>query len=120
MATKLNDYEKQALASVALAAVAAVAMIVQAALILPKFNFADFEYAYSSKTLRQPIILGMTALAGIAAIAGILMGLNSAGQNRNKKQQMSWIGFFGNALVITITVVVFIMFWFAKEDIGGK
>lgn len=120
MFAKLNEYEKQALASVALAVVAAGAMVVQAALILPKFNFADFEYAYSSKSLRQPIILGLTALAGIAALAGILMGLNSAGQNRNKKQQMSWIGFFGNAFVITFTVIVFFMFWFAKEDIGTK
>lgn len=120
MAAKLSDYEKQALLSVVLAAAAATALIGQLALILRNFKPGDFEILYSSKGMGLPMIFGCTALAGALGATGFYLGFNSAGQNRNKKQGLSWMGFFLNAAVLTLTLAAFIFFWFAKEEVGAR
>jgi len=120
VAAKLSDYEKQAFLSVVMAGAAAAALLGQLALILRNFRASDFEILYSSKSISFPAILGCTALAAALGATGFYLGFNSAGQNRNKKQGLSWMGFFLNAAVLTLTLAGFVFFWYAKEEVGAR
>jgi hypothetical protein len=51
---------------------------------------------------------------------GFGFGLNSAGQRRNDKQQLSWVGFFTGAIVLALTFVMLSLFFLRGEAIVGK
>lgn len=115
MTQKLNTFEKQAVLSVACAAVAGAAFLAQAVGVLWKFNWSEFEIVMRSGGLRFFGIVGATGVGVLASIAGLSMGWMSAGEKRNKRSQLSWAGFFLNAGLATLTICIFVLFWFGKE-----
>ncbi len=65
--------------------------------------------------IRQPGVFGFTALTLVVAAIGALLGFNSLGQKRNKKQSFSWIGMFAGATIAALAVVFFIAWTSLKE-----
>jgi hypothetical protein len=55
-------------------------------------------------------ILLAAAITILLAATGFGFGLSSAGQRRNDKQQLSWIGFFIGAIVLAMTFVALFVF----------
>ncbi len=115
MAVKTNVYETQATWSVILGAVASLAMLAAAAAVLQKFQLDDFEIVLRAGGGRYYAILGAIGLAGAASLIGSLIGFSSAGHKRNKKSNLSWMGFFVNAVVMTLTLCLFVFFWLTKD-----
>ncbi len=75
----------------------------------------DFVFIYGPNG--KIAVLGAGAITlGLAAI-GFGFGLNSAGQRRNDKQRLSWIGFFVGALVLALTFVALFVFMQRGEAI---
>ena len=50
-----------------------------------------------------------------AGVVGLFIGLNSAGQRRNTRSQLSWLGFFLNAGIIALAVCAVVFFYFARN-----
>lgn len=114
MALKLRAYETQAKLSIGLAIGAAVSMFGTVFLLLRNFDATNFLIAYRSSSMYMPA-LGATILLSLGlATIGFFVGLNSAGQKRNKQSQLSWIGFFLNASVITLSLCCGVFFWFTR------
>lgn len=111
---KLSAYETQARLSVILAVIGAVFTAATAFAVFQKFDPGVMAVVYAGDSLRFPIIMAGTALAMSASGIGFFIGLNSAGQKRNTKSGLSWVGFFINAVLLTITVCVFIFFYFVR------
>jgi hypothetical protein len=114
----LKAYENQARLSIMLGVISAAAALAGAALVAQRFSFEHFWTSYNAKTIRLPMILATILVALVAGAAGVLLGLNSAGQRRNSKSKLSWTGFFLNAGMITLALCVFVFFWITKFDIA--
>lgn len=111
-------YEGQAKFSVTLAGASLLAMLAAAAMILGGFDWEQFYFVYGRGGLRFYAVL----LAILTALAtgglGLLLGIASAGQRRNKQAKLSWIGFFGSAATLTLTLCTFVFFWMTKLAVG--
>lgn len=68
----------------------------------------EFIFYYGSRG-RMAVLLAVLVTL-MLAVSGFGFGLNSAGQRRNDKQQLSWIGFFIGAFVLTLTLVLAFVF----------
>lgn len=73
----------------------------------------EWVFYYGSKG--KAGILICSALALLLSTIGFGLGLNSAGQRRNEKQQLSWIGFFIGGMILTLTIVVLALFFVRGE-----
>lgn len=117
MAFKFKTYEDQARLSVMLAAVGCFCAIVAGVAVLKRFEPEQFWVKYGSHSMLLPI-LGLTLLLALAAsVTGFLVALHSAGQRRNKRSRLSWMGFFLNAGVITLTLSIAIFFALARNAV---
>ncbi|MCK4341904.1 MAG: hypothetical protein KAY37_09305 [Phycisphaerae bacterium] len=109
-------YENQATLSIVLAAVGGVAFLLAAGLLWR--NFTDFEtfwVSFNPKSMYQPL-LGLVLFIALAVGAvGFFIGLNSAGQRRNTRSRLSWLGFFLNAGVIALALCAGIFFVIARH-----
>jgi hypothetical protein len=114
VAFDVKSYEGQARISVLLAVGGAVLALATGALIWQNFSAADFAVYYRPSGMRYLAILSGGALAVILSVTGFFVGLNSAGQRRNKKDSLAWLGFFLNAAVIILAMSLLVFFWFAK------
>ena len=115
-----TTYEDQAKLSVVLAVVGGVCVLASTVFILQRFDFRNFWIVYNPRSLRLFAIgIPLAAAMGASGI-GFLIGLNSAGQRLNKKNKLSWTGFFLNATVITLALCCGIFFWLAKYAIPIK
>lgn len=117
MAAKLNVHEKQALASAALAGVGLLSTLALAVFIFSVYH-PEVGVPYRTGGLRYIAILGATGLACTAGVIGLLVGLTSAGHKMNKRSQLSWLGFFTSAGVITVALCLFIFFWMMKDPVS--
>lgn len=113
MATK-NTYEAQSKLGVALAGVSGLCALAAAAMVVQAFDWTEFETVMRQNGTRFFAILGAVVLAMLAGAVGFLVSFNSAGQKRNSLSRLAWTGFFANAAVITLTMWVFVFFWFTK------
>jgi hypothetical protein len=104
----LRRYDTQARASVALAIASCVSFLAMTALVFRHANWGEFMFPYGN--LRKMLILVAGACTLLLAAAGFGMGLNSAGQRRNDKQRLSWVGFFVSAGVLCLTLVILFLF----------
>lgn len=118
MAFKLNSYEGQALLSVGLAGVGALAAVGVCLVLARNFSAEQFFVTYNPASMFLPV-LGVAMLAGLAAgTVGFFVALNSAGQKRNSKSRLAWQGFFLNAFVLTVIVSAGIFFFFTRMAVG--
>jgi len=117
-ARKQFTFEQQARLSVILAAVGAVSWLGMVGLLLRNFTPQTFWVTYNPKSLYLPV-LGLTLLVSLAAsTAGFFIGLHSAGQRRNTRSGLSWLGFFLSAGMLTLTLCAALFFYFARNPVG--
>ena len=114
MRRKLQTYESQATVSVILAGAAAVFVMGAAFCALYKFDWKVFMLSYNSGGMRLPVLGGSLFLALAASVVGFFVAFNSAGQRRNKKSRLSWIGFFANAALIALALMIGFFFLFTR------
>lgn len=119
MAVRKNVYERQAKFSVALAIIGGVCTLAGVGLVLQRFNLQDFQVVYNPHTPRLMAIGGALGLGLLAAALGFLFGLLSAGQRLNKRNNLSWTGFFLSASVITLALCCGIFFWLTRWPVTG-
>jgi hypothetical protein len=115
---KLSKYEDQALLSLILAIVAALSIVLTIGLLFRNFNMETFYVSYSNQGMWLPAMAGSLMFALLVSAVGFFIGLNSAGQKRNKRNRMSWQGFFLNALVITVAMSAGIFFVFTRYSVS--
>ena len=106
----LRDAQLQARVGLILSVASVVCVLVLGALILENFNPAERTIAYSPKSLRYPAILGLTGLSGFLAVVWFGLGISSLGHKRNARQRESWIGFLLGALVVSLTIILYMLF----------
>lgn len=114
----LKSYESQATISVILAGLGAFGVMVALFCVLKGFDWQVFMLTYNSKGPRL-ILLGASLFVSLAAgVVGFCVGFNSAGQRRNKKSRLAWIGFFTNAALIAVSLMVAIFFVLTRNPIS--
>ncbi|UCD27533.1 MAG: hypothetical protein JSV03_10480 [Planctomycetota bacterium] len=108
-------YDTQARLSVVIALASVATMLILAFFVFRHINWPEFLIYYGKN--RRPAIYMVTALTMLLAVIGFGLGYNSAGQRRNDKQQLSWLGFFISAGVMCLTLVLFFIFHLRGESI---
>jgi hypothetical protein len=110
----LRRYDTQATLGLYCSLAALLCLIVQAWFIFQHLNWDEWIVLYGPRR-RIAILMACAATIGLAVI-GAALGFNSAGQRRNEKGQLSWIGFFTGALVISLSIALFLLFWSRGES----
>ena len=114
----LRRYESQALASVVLAIASCISLIGQALLVFRGINYSEWTILYGNPNRRYMVYCAaaVTLLLGFSALG---LGFNSAGQRRNERPQMSWVGFFLGVGVVCLATV-FLYFFHTRSEFIGK
>ena len=114
----LRRHDVQAQVSMVLSLTAIPCVLVMAFFVLRPLDVNQRIIPYNAKGMR-PIAVYVSALGALAlSTAGFGLGLNSAGQRRNDKPGLSWLGFFVGAAGITLTVILLLLFKIWGEPIG--
>lgn len=104
----LRRSDSQAQASLVLSLISLLplaAMVVFMAQFLKRgLNVQEVVFYYGPRGRAVTLICALSTM--MLSAAGFGLGLSSAGQRRNDKQRLSWIGFFTGALVLAITFVL--------------
>jgi hypothetical protein len=111
----LRRVEDQARVSVVLSLLSVLPWAAATFWILRKFDYKEFMFYYSPRTRAGVMICAVVAI--LLSAIGFGLGLSSAGQRRNDKQQWSWVGFFTGAIVLTLTFVILAVFMVRGEAI---
>jgi hypothetical protein len=114
----LRRVENQAQASVIVSLLSVLPWAAATFWILKKFDYAE-KMLYYGQGGRTGLLVCVTAALLLSAV-GFGLGLSSAGQRRNDKQQWSWIGFFTGAIMLTLTIVVIAVFIVRGELVTYK
>ncbi|MBI4578219.1 MAG: hypothetical protein HY718_00860 [Planctomycetes bacterium] len=104
----LRRFDTQAQASVLLSLLSVVSLAALAFFVMGRMSFSEFTPYYGGN--RRMAILGAGVVTLLLSGAGFGFGLNSAGQRRNDKQQLSWLGFFVGAIVLALALVMLVLF----------
>ena len=112
----LRKAEDQAKVSAIFSGASVFPLLAMAGAIVLKFNWFEKTIFYGPKVKIGVLLCTLLAL-GLSAV-GFYFGLTSAGQRRNDKQQLSWAGFFLGALVLSLTMVMFIVFRMRGEELN--
>lgn len=112
----LRRYDHQAILSVYISALAIVPLIGLIILIFRNMHWDEQIIYYASMSYRL-VVLGSVAVTLLMATVGLGLGLNSVGQRRNDRQRLSWLGFFIGAIIVCLTLVLFVLFWIRAEKI---
>lgn len=114
----LHNYETQATLSILLATVAALAVAAAGGAVLYKFNWQDFILVYNRDGFLLYALAGTLFVAMAASVVGFCVALNSAGQRRNAKSRLSWLGFFCNAALMALALMIGFLFLFTRQAIN--
>jgi len=115
---KTNPHELQAKWSLLLAIIGGLCALLLIASVFRYFDLAEFSAYYKRDSPRLYVIMASTVLGLAASGIGFFVALNSAGQKRNPLSGLAWKAFFLNALIITVTLCMFLVFLFAKEEVA--
>jgi hypothetical protein len=107
----LRRYDTQARVGLWLSLLAVLTLAVMIVGIFQHFSTATMTIYYGQT--RKLGVLGLGMVTILLAGAGFGLGLNSAGQRRNDKAKLSWLGFFLGAAVMCLTVIL--LFFFLKQ-----
>jgi hypothetical protein len=115
----LRRYDEQARFGVILSLASVGSLLVLMFFVFRHLKWSEWVI-YGSPT-RQKLIYAAGALTMALATAGFGFGLNSAGQKRNDKPLLSWIGFFVGGAVLCLAIVILFFFYkqFESTAIGG-
>ncbi len=117
----LKLHETQAKFSVFLSIVGLGLLGILGFFVFKNFNFDNNVILVGSSgtfsKIRNPGVLGLTALTVLLTGIGAIMGFNSLGQKRNKVQSFSWIGMFGGAFISALAIVFLIAWMNLKEAV---
>lgn len=111
----LRRFETQAQVSVLLSLLSFLPLASLTFFIVRRFDFKEFIFYYAGPGRMGVLISAACTL--LLATAGFGLGLNSAGQRRNDKQRLSWLGFFIGAVVLALTVVGVFLFVTRGEQV---
>ncbi len=114
---KTNPHELQAKWSLLLAIIGGLSCLLLTVGVFWRFDFGEFAAFYREGSPRFFVIIATTLLSLLASGIGFFVALNSAGQKRNTLSGLAWKTFFVHAIVITVTLCVFVIFFFAKEAV---
>jgi hypothetical protein len=110
----LRRYDAQAKTSVIVSVAGAAGMLALLFMIIRNYQSDMNSIIYSAKSSYQLMVLLLTAVTMLLAATAIAMGANSAGQKRNEKGRLSWLGFFIGGGTLSGAVILFAAFWFLK------
>lgn len=113
MAKRINAYLLQARLSIGLAVGGALCCAALVFGVISAYD-PDMGVVYKSGGPRYYAILVSTFVGFAATAVGFAISLNSAERKTNPNPRLSWIGFFLNAGVLTLTLCVFIFFFFNR------
>ena len=105
----LRRYDTQARASVIVSLASVASLLGMIALLSRNFFWSETTIVYGNPAYKL-IIYGAAFVTMVLSAFGFGFGFNSAGQRRNDKPQLSWIGFFIGAAVLCLTVVLLFFF----------
>lgn len=119
-----NPYETRTKLSLILVIIGGLSVLLLTAGVLRHFDFSEFVAPYRKNSLRFFGILGTFAVSFASSLIGFFLALNCAGQKRNPNSRLAWQTFFLHAAILTISMCVMIVFFFAREELievsGGK
>ena len=118
MKRNLKSFESQAAISLMLAGLGALGAMAAVYCVLKGFDWKVFMLTYDRKGIRLFMLGGALFVALAASVVGFCVGFNSAGQRRNKKSRLAWIGFFANAALIAVTLMVAFFFLFTRNPVS--
>ncbi|GMU23085.1 MAG: hypothetical protein AMXMBFR13_31680 [Phycisphaerae bacterium] len=119
----LRRYDTQARFGMIVSLLSAGTLLVLAGLIFSadkRFQYFDAsELTVHYGPTRRIAVLAAGGLTALLAALGFGFGLNSAGQRRNDKPLLSWIGFFVGAGVLCLSLVLLYFFIKRGESVIG-
>jgi hypothetical protein len=114
VAVRQNVYERQAKFSVILGIVGALFTLAGVFFIRQAFDWESRQVVYDPQSLRLPGIAGALGVGLAGGGAAFLLGWQSAGQRTNKRNKLSWTGFFLGAAVIALAASAGVVFWLSR------
>ena len=111
----IRRYDTQARISAIVALASISTLVIMTYFVFRGMNWTECVIYYGQ--LRKPLVYLAAAASLLLGTIGFALGFNSAGQRRNDKQQLSWIGFFANAGVIVLTFVLLYFFRARGEQV---
>jgi len=113
----LRKVDNQATTSAVLSLSSVFFVIGLAVLVFRHVDWETLSIFYKGGTLRMPAI-GICGLLALGlSVLGFGFGISSAGERRNQKNHLSWLGFFIGAFVICVTLILLATFFFWKESV---
>jgi hypothetical protein len=110
----LRRYDTQAKVSVLVSALSCVTLLALTVFVFTidkGFRLIDkSQFVITYGPMRKLLVLGSGACTLLLAVIGFGLGLNSAGERRNDKPTLSWIGFFLGAGVLCLALILLFLF----------
>ncbi len=113
----IRRFDVQAKWSLIFSAAAALGCIALAGGMSMRWQNDLHQFVFGAQSLYQPVIICTSGLTIVLALFGTALGFSSAGQRRNDKQKMSWLGFFIGAGSLSISFVLFAGFYLLRLPI---
>ncbi len=114
----LRRYEDQAKASLVFGIVGCLSLLAQILLVFRHVDTNTWSVMYGNMNRKYLILLATAVSLFLGAIA-LGLGFNSAGQRRNEKTKLSWLGFFLGAGAVCLAIIVACFFQFRSEYMGA-
>jgi len=105
----LRRYETQARASVIVALASVASLLGLVFLFSRNFVWSETVIVYGNPSYKL-MVYGAAFVTLVLSAFGFGFGFNSAGQRRNDKPQLAWIGFFIGATVLCLTIILLCCF----------
>ena len=105
----LRRYDTQARVSVIVSLASVVSLIAMVVMLIRNFVWSELVIFYGNPVYKM-IVYGAAFATLVMSAFGFGFGFNSAGQRRNDKPRLSWIGFFIGAVAMCLTIVLLFLF----------
>ena len=111
----LSRHDTQAKVGAMISLASCVGLAALAFLVLRHIDWGQWVITYGKTRFQLTLVVG--AITILMAAIGFGMGWSSAGQRRNDKQSLSWIGFFVGAAVISLAVILLFVIYMRGEQV---